>query len=87
MQRLSFERALDESPGKSLTHPHWLRVVEVPSAATARMFFHEGENPFALIGIRSSILRQGETTSVEQPAKNNQGAHLELASKSLKLLG
>ena len=84
MQRLSFAGAFDECSRKPLTDSHGLRVVEV-SASTARTLVHEGENPLTLIGVRCSILRQGEVTSVEESAKNDKSAHLELTSESLKL--
>src|ERR1035437_9282829 len=80
MQRLAFERALDKSPGESLAYPHWLRVVEVPPSSTGRALFHDGENPFPFIGVGSDILRKSEVTGVVQPAKDNEGTHLELAS-------
>ena len=87
MQRLAFERALDKSPGESLAYPHWLRVVEVPPSSTGRALFHDGENPFPFIGVGSDILRKSEVTGVVQPAKDNEGTHLELASESFQVFG
>ena len=58
VERLAFQRALDERSGEALADSHWLGVVEV--AASTAAVLHELENPVTLPGVGDPILRLGQ---------------------------
>src|SRR5271169_5467373 len=86
VERLSFQRALDERSGEALANSHWLSLVEIAAASTATVL-HELENPVTLPGVGDPILRLGQPSSIKDAPEGDEGAHLELASEALQLAG